>query len=204
MPEPARFLARFHFQVADRGAQPRVPIDQPLVAIQQPLAVELDEHLDHRGREVRIHREPLVGPVHRTAEPAELRGDLPAALGLPRPYFVDERLTAEVGALHALLRQVSLDHHLRRDARMVGADHPARVLALQPRVADQDVLQCVVERVADVERAGDVGRRVDDRPRFSAGALGAEQAVRFPMRVPARFDRGGVESLGQLAHARAP
>ena len=52
-----------------------------------------------------------------------------------------------------LLVELALDHHLGGDAGMVGADHPQRVLALQPRVADEDVLQRVVERMADVERA---------------------------------------------------
>ena len=92
---------------------------------------------------------------------------------------------------------------------MIGADHPERVLALQPSVAREDVLQRIVERMADVERAGDVGRRVDDRPRLGVRALGTEQAVLLPMAVPAGFDRGGVEGLGQrvlgkLAHGGEP
>jgi hypothetical protein len=36
------------------------------------------------------------------------------------------------------------------------------------------------------KRAGDVGRRHDDRPRLGVGAVGAEQAARLPMLVPAR------------------
>ena len=32
--------------------------------------------------------------------------------------------------------------------------------------------------------------------------LGAEQAVRFPMRVPALLDSGGIEGLGKVAHRR--
>ena len=38
----------------------------------------------------------------------------------------------------------------------------------------------IVERVADVQRAGDVGRRHDDRPRLASGRVGAEQALRLP------------------------
>ena len=33
------------------------------------------------------------------------------------------------------------------------------------------------------------------------GPLGAEQPLLFPMGVPARLDRGGVEGLGKLGHA---
>jgi len=53
-----------------------------------------------------------------------------------------------------------------------------------------------VERMPDMQRAGDVGRRVDDRPRLGAGAIGTEQALAFPMLIPAGFDFGGVEGLG--------
>ena len=114
--------------------------------------------------------------------------------------MLDEGVARHVGALDALTRQVALDHHLRRDPGMVCAHHPQRILAEQPLVARQDILERVVERVADVERAGDVGRRVDDRPRLGAGTVGTEQAVLLPVGVPAGFDRGGVEGLGQLGH----
>ena len=79
---------------------------------------------------------------------------------------------------------------------MVGAHHPQRVLAAQPLVADHDILQRVVERVADMQAAGDVGRGVDDRIGLGVGAFGAEQALVLPMSVPARLDFGGIESFG--------
>ena len=53
-------------------------------------------------------------------------------------------------------------------------------LPCMPRVADEDVLQRVVERMADVQRAGDVGRRHDDGEGLGLGPLGAEQALRLP------------------------
>src|SRR3569623_1214213 len=58
--------------------------------------------------------------------------------------------------------------------------------------------------MADMQRARHVGRRVDDRPRLRAGALGAELAARFPMGIPAGFDCGGVEGLGKLGHGAEP
>jgi hypothetical protein len=147
---------------------------------------------------VRVHGELLAAPVHRTAEAPELAGDLAAALGLPFPDFGDEILAAVVGALVLALLELALDHHLGGDAGMVGADDPQRVLALETLVADDDVLQRVVERVADVQAAGDVGRRVDQRERLRPRALGAEQAAGFPVGIPLRLDRGGIESLGEF------
>jgi hypothetical protein len=103
-------------------------------------------------------------------------------------------LAGEVGAPFAA-RVSALDHHLGRDAGMVGAHHPQRVAALQPRMPRQDVLQGIVERMPDMERSSDVGRRDHDRERRRVGPLGAKPSRRLPMRIPARFDGRGVEGL---------
>ncbi len=58
--------------------------------------------------------------------------------------------------------QPAFDDGLRGDAGVVGAGHPEGVVALHPLEADDDVLQRVVEGVAEVEGAGDVRRRDDD------------------------------------------
>src|SRR5687767_12914317 len=46
-----------------------------------------------------------------------------------------------------------------------------------------------------MERAGNVRRRDHDGEGFGARPLGAKQAARFPMGIPARLDGGGVEGL---------
>ena len=115
--------------------------------------------------------------------------------------LLDELLAAEIGALLLALVQLPLDHHLGGDPGMVHADHPERVLALHPGVADEDVLQRVVERVADMERAGDVGRRDDDGERLGlVRAPAGTGPSSSQCAIPARLDLGRVEGLGQLAH----
>ncbi len=69
-------------------------------------------------------------------------------------------IVAAVGLL--ALGKLALDHHLRGDAGMVHARLPQHVLAAHALEADQNVLQRVVERVAHMQRAGDVRRRNDD------------------------------------------
>ena len=78
---------------------------------------------------------------------------------------------------------------------MVGADHPQRILTLQPGMADQYVLQRIVERMADVQAAGDIGRRVDNRIRFRLGPMRAIGAAFFPMLGPFSLDTREVECL---------
>ena len=68
--------------------------------------------------------------------------------------------------------KLALDHHLGGDAGMVGARLPQHVLAAHALEAARDVLQGVVEGMAHMQRAGDVGRRNDDRKGSRRGALG--------------------------------
>ena len=55
--------------------------------------------------------------------------------------MLEEGLAANLGALDALALQVALDHHLRRDSGMVGADYPERVLAEHSLAAGEDILK---------------------------------------------------------------
>ena len=72
-------------------------------------------------------------------------------------------VAAHVAAAGLLaLHQLALDHHLGGDAGMVGARLPQHVAAAHALEAAQHVLQRVVERVAHVQRAGDVRRRDHD------------------------------------------
>ena len=61
--------------------------------------------------------------------------------------------------------ELALDDDLRRDAGMVGARHPQRVVAAHAVVARQRVHDGVLERVPHVQRAGHVRRRQLDRER---------------------------------------
>ena len=49
------------------------------------------------------------------------------------------------------LHQLPLDHHLRRDAGVVGAGLPQHVLAAHALEAAEHVLQRVVERMAHMQ-----------------------------------------------------
>ena len=46
VPELAVDFAGFHLKVRNRGFQARVPIDEALVAVQQTLIVQFNEHFD--------------------------------------------------------------------------------------------------------------------------------------------------------------
>ena len=46
----------------------RAPINHPLAAIDVALLEEIDEHLEHRGRIMRVHRELRTTPIGRGAQ----------------------------------------------------------------------------------------------------------------------------------------
>ena len=124
VPQAAFFFCGQHFQVAERGQQHRVPIDQPLAAVDEALFVQAHEHFGDRARQRLVHGKALARPVDRGTHAAQLLGDGAAGLALPFPHSLDEFLAAQVAAAESLGVELALDHHLRGDAGMVGAHLP--------------------------------------------------------------------------------
>ena len=152
-------LDLLHLEVGNGREQLRVPIDQPLVLVDQTLAVKLHEHLEHGPGQALVHGEALARPVAGGAQPLELVQDRAAGFGLPGPDPLQERLAAHVAPARLLaLHELALDHHLSRDAGMVGARLPKHIAAAHALEAAQHVLERVVQRMAHMQRTGDIGR----------------------------------------------
>ena len=198
MPEIALQILRFHFQIGNRGFQLGVPVDQPLVAVDQPVLVQIDEGFQHGLAEMLVHRELLAAPVHGAAQAAKLGGDRAARFLFPFPDLLHEVLTGIIGALVLAGFQLAFHHHLRGDACMVRTHNPQRILAAHAFIPDHDILKCVVQRVADMKATRHIRWRVHNRIGFCTGTLRPEQAVFLPMGIPAGLDRGGVECGGEL------
>ena len=86
-----------------------------------------------------------------------------AVFFLPRPDALDEFLAAEVLLGLFFLRPYRfLDLPLGGDAGVVHTRQPERFAAQHAGASGEDVLDGVVEHVAEREHTGDVGRRDDD------------------------------------------
>ncbi len=209
-PHLAFCLALFDLQVGNRGVQLGVPVDQPLIAVDQALLVQFDKDLNDGLGQTFVHGEAFTRPIAGRTHAAQLTGDGAARFRLPFPDPLDELVATQVGALDAFGLQHALDHHLGRDARMVGAWLPQGLIALHAVIADQDVLQRVVERMPHVQAAGHVRRRNDDGIRLTVGALapratglcGSERAALLPFLVSAGFHLFGMVGLFQFGHGR--
>ncbi len=172
--------------VGKRGQAARTPVDDALGAVDQAVVVEPFEDRADGGGEPGVHGEALAAPVDRVAEPTHLTEDLAAVLGLPLPHALDEGLAAEVVARRALLGQLALDHVLGRDAGVVHAGQPQRLVTLHAAAANQGVHERVLERVAHVQLAGDVRRWDHDaKGRLVARRVGGEVATLDPLLVQA-------------------
>ena len=91
-----------------------------------------------------------------------LLADASPRLADPVPDALKELLAAEVVAGEAFGGKLSLDDDLRRDARMVKAGEPEGGLAEHPVPTGEGVLDRRTLRVAQVELAGHVRRRLND------------------------------------------
>ena len=199
VPQAAFLVVVFHFEVGDRRVQLGVPVDQALAAVDQAVFMQAHEGFFHGVGQAVVHGEALARPVHRTAQATDLPGDGAAGLFLPFPDLVEKLLATQVMAADAFGTQLTLDHHLRGDARVVGARLPQGVATLHAAEADQGVHDGVIETMAHVQAAGDVRRRDHDGVGV-ARALRSEIVVRFPGLVPGGFN--GVRLVG-LVHSAA-
>ncbi len=199
LPDLALLLLVLDLEVGHGGAELRIPVDEALAAIDEPVVEQPHECFDDCGGEPLVHREALARPVARRAEAAHLVRDRRAGFLLPLPDALDEFLAADLEPRRAFDLELVLDDDLRRDAGMIGAELPQRVAAAHPLPADQHVHQRVLERVPHVQRAGDVGRRqLDAIGRRAVLPRRLEVAARFPQRVPLRLDGGGFEAFREF------
>jgi hypothetical protein len=176
-------------QVREGSLVEGAPVDDPVRAVDPALPIEVDEEAHDRAHVFVVHREALAPVVHRRAHPAELAHDRPAVLVEPVPDDLLERLAPDLLARLPLRGQVLLDGVLGRDARMVVAGEERRFEATHAVPAHERVREGDLERMAGVQRARHVRRRMrDDERRPPAAWLGRVEALFFPDLLPAFFD----------------
>ena len=125
-------------------------------------------------------------------------------VGDERLHPLEVALAPERGPALALLREDPVEHELGRDAGVVEPGQEQRLATDHARVADHEVLDRRPLRVAEVERARDVGRRLDEHERGQvdvrggAGAVGGEDVGGQPPLVDAVLELRGQVRLREL------
>ena len=186
----------------ERGLLDRAPHHRAQAAIEGAVHQELADLADDRRLGGEVHGGVAPLPVARDAEPLELLAlhvEPVRGVGAAFGAEIEHRHRVLVAALGAVLL---LDLPLDRQAVAVPARDVVRVVARHLRGAVHHVLQDLVERVADVQRAVGVGRAVVQHEERAAArafaqalpepqALPALQHLRLALRQVALHGKGG-------------
>ena len=157
-----------HLVIAHGGEGDRIPVDHAHSPVYPTLAVEVAEGGNDSLGELRLHGEAGTVPVAGGAEFAQLLEYDAAMLFLPFPGVLEELLPGKVFLPYAHILEPGDHLGLGGYARVVGARHPASVLAVHTRFSYQHVVERVVEHVAHMKYAGHIWRRNHDGIRFAS------------------------------------
>ena len=198
VPQVAGFVLVVDLDVGDGGLAVGAPVDDAHAAVDEALFVQLHEGLLHRLGAALVHGEALLGPVAGGAQGHQLLLDAGVIFMLPVPHHVQELFPAQIVAGKALFSQLLFHFRLGGDAGVVGAGQPEGAAALHAAPADQNVLHGVVQGVAHVQLARDVGRRHDDAEGLAVPVhVAAEIAFVQPFLIPLVLHLFGLVSGGQ-------
>ena len=196
VPEMTIDFLLFDLKVGNRSLELGVPVHQPLVLVDQALAVELDKGGFHRLAQTLVHGEALARPVRRCAEVTQLLGDCAARLLAPFPRAAQELVPADILLGQAFGVELAVDDRLHGDTSVVGAGLMQHVALAHAVVADQHVLQRERQTVPHVQRTGDVRWRHHHRIGLTVrGRVTGKGARLFPLIAVFGFGCGSVKGL---------
>ena len=194
------------FEIGDGGLLDGVPVDDVGAAVDEALLVEADEGFfdgdgESRSSMVKYSRDQSTEAPRRRIWSV-----------MAEPYFSFQAQTLSVKASRPMaLRSVPSEASWRStislggDAGVVGSGDPEGGFAGHAMPTGEDVHLGLVEHVAHVEAAGDVGGREEHG---EGGALGGcvgcwsgdvEELFADPVVGPLLLDCGGVVGFGQVA-----
>ncbi len=161
-------------RLSECGPAVQAPVHGLVALVEVPVADDLREGAQLLRLVARVHREVGLVPVAHHAEADEVAPLHIHLLGRVIAALLAERLGVEqLGLLAARLLDLQFD----RQAVAVPARHVGRVVAVERARLDDDVLQDLVHRVADVDRAVGVRRAVVQDERRSVPGDFAQLAV---------------------------
>ncbi len=150
-----------HLKIGKRGMTSGAPVDNIIALIDQSLVIETGKDLTDRARQSLVHCESFSIPITRRPQPFELVYNLTAGFLAPFPDPFYEFFSPDVMPFCSIFGKLTLHHVLGGDSGMVCSGKPKRVHSLHPPVPDQDVLEGVVQCMAHMQNACDIGRRND-------------------------------------------
>src|ERR671925_928550 len=159
MPEIALGFLVNDFDIGESGFATRTPVNKPFRSIEQSIFPEPDKSFPHRQGKPFVHRKAFMFPVTRHAESFELVQNRAPRFLLPFPDLLDELFSPDLSSGQALRSKPTLDDVLCCNARMIRAWNPQDPVSVHSLVTAENVLECIVERMTHMQRAGYIRRR---------------------------------------------
>jgi hypothetical protein len=151
MPEAALDRFVINLVVSHRGLKLGIPIHQPFAAKDQPVLEQLEEGVPHRPGQPVVEGETRARPIAGAAHQLELGEDALFVLVFPFLDSFDELLAREFITRLALFGFDTFFHNrLGGDPGMIGAGQPERVVPAHAVPTDENILERIVEGVAEV------------------------------------------------------
>ena len=191
-----RLLGRDDLEVADARPAARAPVDEGLGPIGEVGLVKAGEGDSDGTRRALVHCEAKTAPVERRPDPPLLSEHDLAGLVDELPHPLEVALATERLPRLAIPGDDLVEDVLGGDRGVVEAGQPEGRPARHAGVADHEVLDRRGQGVAEVERTGDVGRRLDDDEGLlrlvgsRACPVGREDVGRQPALVDRAFEVG--------------
>ena len=192
-----------YFRIRQRSLAYRTPVDDPGSFIDISLFIQLDKDVLNSPGTTFIHGETLSVPVTGNPQLFQLVFDRSGILFLPLPGSLKKAFPSQLFLVDSLFFQLIRYLDFRRDRRMVCSRNPQGIVAFHPFIADQDILQRIIQCVSHVEFSGNIRRRHHRSKRLSAPVNFSMKILVFaPFFVSLVFNFFRIISLCQfLAHS---
>ncbi len=182
----------FHFVVTHGRERFGIPVHHADALVDPSFLVEIDKGIDNGLAQGRFHGEAGAVPIAGAAEFAQLLQDNAAMLFLPLPSVFEEFLAADIFFVDPL--GLELGHHFafRRNGGVVRSRYPAGVFAVHAGLADEHIVQRVVQHVSHVQDTRHVRRRNHNRIGFFIIRFRMEKLIIQPVGIPFVLHLGGI------------
>ncbi len=198
MPQVTGHFLILHLYIRNRRVAPGTPIDHTFASVDVALIKPADELLKHGIAVQFVHRETEPVPVVSVPHALELIDNRRSILFLPLPDALEELLPAHVMSCQALFSQLTLHDILRSYACVVRPRQDQGIKPLHAFPAAQSILDCVAQRMADMQRTSDVRRRDSNTIHFLRRVyLGMEITAADPEFILLGFYSTRIVHLGQ-------
>ena len=168
MPEMSLLLLMLHLSVRKGCLAFRTPVDDPGTLVNISFVIQADKHFFYGFGTALVHCKPLSVPVAGYAQLFQLSLDRSRVFFLPLPGSLQESFPSQFLLVNTFLFQLVSNFNFRGNSRVIRPRNPEGIVSFHSFVSDQDILQCVVQRVPHVKLSRNIRRRHYRSKGFSA------------------------------------